>query len=79
MSDLLKVERCWSSERERDGWEVERCWSSKKREREGWEVRLWKDDWRSVKEEMVEVVEVVEGLRTPTKGFNSHSLLYRVG
>ena len=37
---------------------------------------LWKDDWRSVKEEMV---EVVEGLRTPTKGFNSHSLLYRVG
>ena len=49
------------------------------REREGWEVRLWKDDWRSVKEEMVEVVEVVEGLRTPTKGFNSHSLLYRVG
>ena len=39
------------------------------REREGWEVRLWKDDWRSVKEEMV---EVVEGRRTPTKGFNSH-------
>ena len=36
---------------------------------------LWKDDWRSVKEEMV---EVVEGPRTPTKGFNSHSRLYRV-
>ena len=54
MSDLLKVERCWSSEREGG-------------------LGLWKDDWRSVKEEMV---EVVEGQRTHLQKGSTHIVDY---